>query len=112
MSGISTHILDTGLGRPAAGVAVTLERWKLDAWLACGSGITDGDGRCKGLLPAEHVSVGRYRLNFATGEYFAGDRRHTFFPEVTVTFEVEREGGSYHVPLLLSGFGYSTYRGS
>jgi 5-hydroxyisourate hydrolase len=112
MSGISTHILDTSLGRPAAGVAVTLERWELDAWLACVSAVTDADGRCKDLLAPEHVSPGRYRLTFATGAYLARDARPVFFPEVTVTFEVEREGGSYHVPLLLSGFGYSTYRGS
>lgn len=112
MSGISTHILDTGLGKPAPGVAVTLERRDLDAWLPCGAGTTDADGRCRGLIDARHVHAGRYRLNFATAEYFAGDGRHTFFPEVTVTFEVDRDGGSYHVPLLLSGFGYSTYRGS
>lgn len=112
MSGISTHVLDTSLGKPAAGVAVTLERWELDAWLVCGSGSTDPDGRCKGLLAPEHVSIGRYRLLFATGAYFAREIRPAFFPEVIVTFEVEREGGSYHVPLLLSAFGYSTYRGS
>jgi 5-hydroxyisourate hydrolase len=112
MSGISTHILDTALGRPAAGVAVTLERWELDAWLACASAVTDADGRCKELLAPQHASAGRYRLNFATGDYFARDGRHTFFPEIAVMFQVEHEGGSYHVPLLLSGFGYSTYRGS
>jgi 5-hydroxyisourate hydrolase len=112
MSGISTHVLDTGTGRPAAGVGVTLERWELDAWLVCGTEVTDADGRCKGLLSAEDVSTGRYRLTFQTGKYFAGEGRHTFFPEVTVTFGVEREGDSYHVPLLVSGFGYSTYRGS
>ena len=112
MSGISTHILDTGLGKPAAGIAVTLERWDLDAWLACGSGVSDTDGRCKGLLAVEQICTGRYRITFATGDYFAGEGRPTFFPEVTVTFEVEGESRSYHVPLLLNGFGYSTYRGS
>jgi 5-hydroxyisourate hydrolase len=110
VSGISTHVLDTAKGRPASGVGVTLERWELDAWLPCAASRTDADGRCKGLLQA--VVAGRYRLTFATGEYFAGDGGHTFFPEVAVTFEVERDGGSYHVPLLVSGFGYSTYRGS
>lgn len=111
MSGISTHILDTALGRPAAGVAVTLERWEGGAWVVCGAGATDADGRLKGLLAVEQVSSGRYRLIFATGEYFARQGHAAFYPEVAVTFEAEREG-SYHVPLLLSGFGYSTYRGS
>jgi len=109
MSGISTHVLDTGAGRPAAGVAVRLERWELDAWLVCASANTDVDGRCKELLAPAGVAAGRYRLTFATWEYFAGK---TFFPEVAITFEVDREGGSYHVPLLVSGFGYTTYRGS
>jgi 5-hydroxyisourate hydrolase len=112
MSGISTHVLDTAKGRPAAGVRVTLDRWEWDAWVSYASAVTDGDGRCKGLLAAERVLAGRYRLTFATGEYFGRDGGHAFFPEVAVTFEVEREGGSYHVPLLVSGFGYSTYRGS
>ncbi len=110
MSGISTHVLDTANGRTANGVAVALERWELDAWLPCAVARTDGDGRCKELLVAAGVVAGRYRLTFATGEYFGAGQ--TFFPEVAVTFEVERDGGSYHVPLLVSGFGYSTYRGS
>jgi 5-hydroxyisourate hydrolase len=109
MSGISTHVLDTGAGRPAAGVAVTLERWELDAWLVCASASTDADGRCRELLAPAGVAAGRYRLTFATGEYFGGK---TFFPEVAIVFEVDREGGNYHVPLLVSGFGYTTYRGS
>jgi 5-hydroxyisourate hydrolase len=112
MSGISTHILDTAKGRPAARVGVTLERLDLDAWLVCATSETDGDGRCRGLLAVEKVLAGRYRLTFATGEYFARDGGHTIFPEVTITFEVAEDGGSYHIPLLLSGFGYSTYRGS
>jgi 5-hydroxyisourate hydrolase len=112
MSGISTHILDTALGTPAAGIAVTLERWQLDAWLVCASSLTDADGRINPLFPAEHVTLGRYRLNFLTAPYFATAARPTFFPEVSITFDVERDGASCHVPLLLSGFGFSTYRGS
>jgi 5-hydroxyisourate hydrolase len=112
MSGISTHVLDTATGRPAAGVGVVLERWELDAWLVCATAATDSDGRCKELLAAARVAAGRYRLIFATGDYFARDGGHTFFPEVAVTFEVLADGGNFHVPLLVSGFGYTTYRGS
>ena len=106
MSGISTHVLDTSAGRPAAGVGVTLDRWELDAWVACASRVTDADGRCGGLL--ESVAEARYRLRFAMGEYFA----ETIFPEVVVVFEAAEDGGSFHVPLLVSPFGYTTYRGT
>ena len=112
MSGISTHVLDTALGSPAANLAVTLARWELDAWLVCASAMTDQDGRCKELLAAESVSGGRYRLTFETGAYFSKEGRETFFPEVVIAFEVMAAGESCHVPLLVSGFGYSTYRGS
>lgn len=112
MSGISTHVLDTALGRPAAAIGVTLARWELNAWVVCGSALTDADGRCRALLLEESVSRGRYRLTFETAEYFRKDGRETFFPEVAVTFQVAADGQSCHVPLLMSGFGYSTYRGS
>ena len=108
MSGISTHVLDTSAGQPAAGVAVRLERWELDAWLVCASAVTDADGRCGKMLAAGKVLAGRYRLTFATGEYFV----RTLYPEVAITFEVEGDGSSYHIPLLLNPFGYTTYRGS
>ncbi len=109
MSGISTHVLDTARGRPAAGVGVTLERWELDAWLVCASAETDAGGRCRQLLAAEQVLAGRYRLRFQTGEYFEGQ---SFFPEVAVIFVLAGDGESCHVPLLASGFGYTAYRGS
>jgi 5-hydroxyisourate hydrolase len=112
MSGISTHVLDTARGRPAASVGVALEHWERDAWLPCATSETDADGRCKGLLPAERVLAGRYRLTFATGAYDTRDGGHTLYPEVTITFEVSADGASYHMPLLLSPFGYTTYRGS
>ena len=112
MSGISTHVLDTARGGPAAGVAVTLERWDLDAWLVCGTAATDADGRCKGLLDLEKVLAGRYRITFDTGDYFKREGTPTLYPEVTIIFEVASDSSSYHIPLLLSGFGYSTYRGS
>ncbi len=108
MSGISTHVLDTSLGKPAAGIAVTLERWELDAWLICASALTDPDGRVKALLAPAAVVAGRYRLTFATGPYFVT----TLYPEVTITFDVDSDYASYHIPLLLNPFGYTTYRGT
>jgi len=112
MSGISTHVLDTSTGRPAHGVAVLLERWELDAWLPCATSATDSDGRCHQLLAASRVAAGTYRLVFATAAYFSRDGRHTFFPEVAIAFEVPADGGNFHVPLLVSPFSYTTYRGS
>jgi 5-hydroxyisourate hydrolase len=111
MSGISTHVLDTSRGRPAAGVAVRLERADLSAWEPVGSGITDADGRARDLLSSA-PSRGRYRLIFDTAAYFTASGDGAFFPEVSVTFEVDGDKEHYHVPLLLSPYGYSTYRGS
>jgi 5-hydroxyisourate hydrolase len=109
MSTVTTHVLDTALGRPAAGVTVRLERPGEARPLA--SGTTDADGRI-GALGPDGLNPGVYRIVFGTGAYFARDGRRTFYPEVTVTFEVEDGGGHYHVPLTLSPFAYSTYRGS
>ena len=108
MSGLSTHVLDTSTGRPAPGIAVTLERWELDAWLPSAFTSTDNDGRCRELLAPERVLAGRYRLTFATGSYF----EKTLYPEVAITFDVDTDGASYHIPLLLNPFGYTTYRGT
>jgi 5-hydroxyisourate hydrolase len=105
VSGITTHVLDTSRGRPAAGVPVVLERAVDGRWEPVGRATTDADGRARDLLssaPAE----GDYRLTFDTGAY------SRFYPEVSVTFAVEGGEDHYHVPLLLSPFGYSTYRGS
>ena len=116
MSGISTHVLDTALGLPAAAIHVTLEREALDdyatPWFPCASAITDADGRCRPLLAAENVKAGKHRLTFAVGPYFAATQRSTLYPEITITFHVAQDGESYHIPLLLSPFGYSTYRGT
>ena len=109
MSGITTHVLDTSRGRPAAGVKVTLERQEANHWIIIGHGETDRDGRCRTLLD-EPLAQGTFRLTFGTGSYFG--ETHTFFPEVTITFEVSDETQHYHVPLLVSPYGYSTYRGS
>lgn len=109
--GISTHILDTSKGRPADGVAVVLERQVGDAdFEVVLSGVTDVDGRVK--LVAGEPERGTYRLRFAIGEYFWRQGYRTFFPVADVIFVVEKTGENYHVPLLLSPFGYSTYRGS
>jgi 5-hydroxyisourate hydrolase len=106
VSPITTHVLDTAAGRPAAGVPVTLERGP--GWDEVGSGRTGDDGRLAELGSPE--APGTYRLRFDTAAYF-GDTP-AFFPEVTVQFTVERPDEHFHVPLLLSPFGYSTYRGS
>lgn len=112
-SPITTHVLDTALGRPAAGIAVKLHQVTSDESVAeIGSGTTDADGRIADLLPADAQVSGTYRITFDTAAYFAATNRECFYPCVEVIFEVHSEGGHYHVPLLLSPFGYSTYRGS
>jgi hydroxyisourate hydrolase len=111
-SAITTHVLDTALGRPATGVLVQLEqRTEAEGWLPLGDAITDADGRIREIGPA-HVPAGTYRFTFDTGDYFANDGRETFFPEVAVTFSVTDPESHYHVPILLSPFSVSTYRGS
>ena len=105
-SPITTHILDTARGRPWAGLPVVLELRSSAGWTPLGQGTSDKDGRVEGLLPPDHSLVpGAYRLTFDTGA------QGGFWPEVTVAFTVT-SGQHYHVPLLLSPFGYSTYRGS
>jgi 5-hydroxyisourate hydrolase len=111
-SPITTHVLDTALGRPAAGVAVVLERTEGSTVHELARGVTDADGRVGDLLPPGSLEPGTYRLTFDTGAYFAAARRATFYPGVTVSFEVVDASQHHHVPLLLSPFGYSTYRGS
>ena len=111
MTGITTHVLDTSRGRPAAGVPVSLERAMDSGWLLVGRGTTDANGRASDLLSAP-PEEGRYRLTFDTGGYFRAEGKAGLFPEVTVTFVVEGGEDHYHMPLLLSPFGYSTYRGS
>lgn len=107
-SPITTHVLDTARGQPVPGLAVGLETLRGGVWQPLASGRTDADGRANTLLPPDHrLATGAYRLTFAVGAYQDG-----FYPEVTVTFTVTNEDQHYHVPLLLSPFGYSTYRGS
>jgi hydroxyisourate hydrolase len=103
---LSTHVLDTASGRPAAGVPVRLDRADGDGWAPLGSGRTDDDGRLRDLVPAGQWRAGTYRLRFDTAD------RSPFFPEVSVVFVVAEPDRHHHVPLLLSPYGYSTYRGS
>lgn len=109
--GISTHILDTTRGKPAAGVKVTLERADGKTSSAIGEGTTDNDGRVKGLLEAS-PEPGNYRITFHVAPYFEGLGVAAFYPEVSIVFTVAAAGQHYHVPLLLNPFGFSTYRGS
>ena len=114
MSGISTHVLDTARGCPAAGVRVTLEqRDARGEWHIIGRGETDGDGRINTLTaPGAAPAPGEYSLTFSTRDYFQTSGVAGFYPSVTVTIEAIAGQTRYHVPLLLSPFGYSTYRGS
>ena len=109
---ITTHVLDTARGRPAQGVPVALERRDGDAWVPVGAGTTDADGRNRTLTPPGPVAPATYRIRFDTGAYFAAAGVDAFFPVVEIQFVVGDGEAHYHVPLLLSPFGYSTYRGS
>jgi 5-hydroxyisourate hydrolase len=113
MSQITTHILDTSVGKPAAGIAIVLEM-KEDSgtWKALGRGTTNADGRLPDLLASgTKLAPGIYRLLFATGAYFQSKGVKAFYPSVVIEFETIDQS-HYHVPLLLNPFGYSTYRGS
>jgi 5-hydroxyisourate hydrolase len=109
---ITSHVLDLTSGKPAAGVEIVLEH--IDdkkGWHAVSRATTDSDGRVRDAFTKLH-GAGRYRLTFATGAYFAARKIECFHPEITVVFEVRDDAAHHHVPLLLSPYGYSTYRGS
>ena len=110
MSNITTHVLDTSLGKPAAGIEVKLER-KQDQWTQIGSGTTDGDGRIADLISDPIVS-GHYRISFDLAPYFDAQNVEAFYPAAHIEFIIKDPDQHYHVPLLLNPFGYSTYRGS
>ncbi len=113
MSAITTHVLDIASGQPGRGMRVTLERMDQGLWTLAGDGVTDEDGRLRTLLPAgQPAAPGAWRLTFETGAYFRARGIASYHPSVTVTFEVEGGGGHHHVPLLVSPFGYTTYRGT
>ena len=112
MSRITTHVLDTSQGRPAAGIPVTLERQASSLWLPVATGVTDADGRIPGLVPEGTVlPAGTYRIRFETAAYLLKHAGTVFYPQVEVVCTLAAEG-HYHIPLLLSPYGYSTYRGS
>jgi hydroxyisourate hydrolase len=103
---LSTHVLDTGLGEPAPGIPVRLDRAHDTGWIPVAAGITDADGRLRDWVNGDEWHAGTYRLIFDTAA------RSVFFPEVCVVFFVAEPSRHHHVPLLLSQYGYSTYRGS
>lgn len=107
---ISTHVLDTSRGRPAANVAITLELKDSGGWREVARASTDADGRARDLAP--DTPPGIYRLTFEVAAYFSTLGQQHFFPFVSVVFEIRDATERYHVPLLISPFGYSTYRGS
>lgn len=111
MSSLSTHVLDTSRGGPAAGVAVVLKRQDGDRWKVLARGETDDDGRLSAGLPAE-LEPGVYALRFEVEPYFVRRGVDAFYPHAEVVFKIVAADEHYHVPLLLSPFGYSTYRGS
>lgn len=111
MSAITTHILDTARGRPAAGVTVILAKASGEGWVTIGRGVTDADGRCRTLLKEGALKRGAYRLTFGTAAYFKKTGQTAFYPSISVVF-LARDARHHHVPLLLSPWGYSTYRGS
>lgn len=113
---LSVHVLDLQTGQPSPGIRVDLERRAATGdWQALGSGITDEQGRVRALVPAEALkawAAGDYRVVFRTGEFYARKQQPSFFPEIPVVFRVDSAKQHYHVPLLLSPFGFSTYRGN
>ncbi|HVA95435.1 MAG TPA: hydroxyisourate hydrolase [Candidatus Dormibacteraeota bacterium] len=112
MSAITTHILDISRGRPAVGFQVELQVKSGKNWKKLGAGLTDANGRCTELLGDSQLEARTYRLLFNSGAYYAELYLETLFPEITIVFEVLHPEANYHVPLLISPFGYSTYRGS
>ena len=111
-SPITTHVLDTALGKPAAGVSVVLERACESGYEKISEGVTSVDGRLAGLIDDDTFTTGVYLIHFDTGQYFKSSGREAFYPEVAVLFQAKDPEAHYHVPLLISPFGYSTYRGS
>lgn len=113
VSPITTHILDTAKGCPAAGVPIRIEIERNGRFDLIGEGVTNADGRVIDLLPYDRpLEIGRYRMRFETEQYFAESNTMGFYPYVEVVFDLRQPEQHYHIPLLLSPFGFSTYRGS
>ncbi|MGH9703637.1 MAG: hydroxyisourate hydrolase [Candidatus Acidiferrales bacterium] len=112
-SAITTHVLDTSVGRPGAGMPVRLDvQDSGETWTELAQGVTDANGRLETLLPEDKLADGVYRLTFDTDAYFRSRNMLAFFPSVRIVFSVRDAKQHYHIPLLLSPYGYSTYRGS
>ncbi len=113
MSQITTHVLDTTRGLPAQNLAITLFAQTKAGWNELASGVTNTDGRIAGLLADDEVlPAGVYRMHFATKAYFDANHEQGFYPYVDIVFELDGSKSHYHIPLLLTAYGYSTYRGS
>jgi 5-hydroxyisourate hydrolase len=113
MSAITTHVLDTSRGRPAIGVEVILQIRSGHEWKQLGAGLTDANGRCN-TLTTEGVPLesGTYRLLFNIGPYYHAQHVDTFYAQIPIVFEAPHPETHYHIPLLISPYGYSTYRGT
>ena len=111
-SPITTHVLDTANGRPAAGISVTLEQEASGSFARIASGVTNDDGRITDLLPPGSLQPGTFRITFALTAYWSRLGQPTFYPEASIVFTIRDTSQHYHVPLLVSPFSYSTYRGS
>lgn len=112
MSQITTHVLDTSSGKPAKGIRIQLLKQENDKWQSLAEGVTNDDGRIQDLLDKEtKLEKGVYRMDFQTGNYFTNKKLKCFYPHVEIIFNIDSDD-HYHIPLLLSPFGYSTYRGS
>lgn len=110
---LSVHVLDLQSGQPSAGIAVALEQRVGTEWRALATGVTNAQGRIAALYPeGKPVVAGEYRIVFNTGEHFARKGQASFFPRIPVEFSMDKATEHYHIPLLLSPFGYSTYRGN
>ena len=112
MSPITTHVLDTARGCPAEGLPIRLEIREGDSWSQIAEGVTNADGRIADLMQPGDLAAKTYRMTFDTGRYFESAGTAGFYPYVSIVFQIEAPQDHYHVPLLLSPFGYSTYRGS
>lgn len=111
MNQITTHILDTSLGKPAAGITIILYSGSIDTWNEIARGVTNNEGRIPDLLKKELLQHGIYKMRFETKDYFDKKQVATFYPYVEIVFDIDTDE-HYHIPLLLNPFGYSTYRGS
>lgn len=110
---VSVHVLNLQTGIPSTGVTVELDQQRDGSWVKLASGVTDANGRISALYPqGKTAESGNYRVVFKTGDYYAAMKQKTFFPEIPVIFTLDNPGQHYHIPLLLSPFGYSTYRGN